>query len=477
MTKRLMPIYVILFLSKIVYCQSHIDTVISALGIDLHKPFGTKQFKTKITPYFFCNADDYVKLLTTTRDSNGVFLHEGKYKPTFIFQSGMNAYRYYKENDDMEAKKHFLNQAKWLKNNLIGNSLNQGLWLFNHDKESYFLKKGWPSGLSQGMGLGLAQMAYHETGDKEYLAIMEKALLGYLITVKEGGFLRLWDEMIWFEEYPTKEESRVLNGFIFSIAGLYNLYENTKNELAHELFLKAVKTLEQKIHLYDAAFISKYSLFKKPGYSGLAKQSYHRLHVFQLLWLHEITGKNIFKDYAKKFLEIQRTQLPFGGLEIERVDSVWASSYTSKNSVDHIYDKKWSWGGVWSSYEKPFLQFEFSKARAIFGFSLYYSDSKSEKIPFSVFAVNEMGEEISIKSVKRVGRFVFTSNKNRKTYINTFEFRQELDISKLKLEFEGTNRKRRVTITECNVFVGLDQEINIASKAIKKRIRKERKSI
>jgi len=128
------------------------------------------------------------------------------------------------------------------------------------------------------MGIGLALMAYNETGNNEFLTILDKALKAYLIPIEYGGFLRYWDQEIWFEEYPTKNPSRVLNGFLFSMAGLYNLYENTGNKLALSLFNEGVRTLEDKIHLYDLDFISKYSLFQKDNYSGIAKQSYHKLH-------------------------------------------------------------------------------------------------------------------------------------------------------------------------------------------------------
>lgn len=450
--------------------------IIEVLGRDIG---GELNFKPKenITPYFYCNSKDYPKLLTSPKDKDGVVLEEDKYKPTYIFRSGMNAYRFYKETGDSEAKKHFLNQAQWLKENLEVNENNQGLWYFNHPKPSYFLDKKWPSALSQGMGIGLALMAYHETKEEEYLNILESALYGYLVKAEDGGFFRSWDDCIWFEEYPTENESRVLNGFLFSIAGLYNMYENTGNKLAKLLFEEAVVTLEKKIHLYDVEFISKYSLFEKPNYIGLAKQGYHKLHIWQLLWLHEITGKKIFYDYAKKFLEIQKSQLPVEGLKIERAEKITASSHVSKNVVDNVYDNKWSWGGVWNSYDLPIMTYQFPSPKRVFGFSLYYSNLISENIPFEVWIERRGGNKIMVEGVERVGRLEFTNNRGRKTYINTFNFENQNRVVALEIKFKNTNVKKRVTITETNVFVALHKEAKVAKKAIKKRVLLEKRSI
>jgi len=70
-----------------------------------------------LIPYFYSNSDDFEALLDQEKDSNGVMLHENKYKPTFIFQSGMNAYRYYKKYGDQTARQYFINQVEWLRTN------------------------------------------------------------------------------------------------------------------------------------------------------------------------------------------------------------------------------------------------------------------------------------------------------------------------------------------------------------------------
>lgn len=46
-----------------------------------------------------------------------------------------------------------------------------------------------------------------------------------------GVVNRLFDKIVWYEEYPTTPGLFVLNGFIYSLIGLYDLYETA--QLAH----------------------------------------------------------------------------------------------------------------------------------------------------------------------------------------------------------------------------------------------------
>ena len=67
---------------------------------------------------------------------------------------------------------------------------------------------------------------------------------------------------VWYEEYPSLENEppHVLNGFIFALFGLYDYYKATESEEALELFNQGIKTLKEKINLWDMGFWSRYDL-------------------------------------------------------------------------------------------------------------------------------------------------------------------------------------------------------------------------
>lgn len=440
--------------------------VLGNTTINLRKNLRLK-VSDSLTPYFFSSEDDFKGVLKAPTDENGVVMHDDEYKPTYIFQCGMNAYRYFKKNNDQVAKKYFEDQVAWLKANFQEIDGKYGFWYFTHEKSFYSLDELWPSALSQGMGIGLALMAYHETQDPQLLEIIEKAFKGYAIPVDQGGFYREWDGGVWFEEYPTSSPSRVMNGFIFSIAGLYNLYANTGNELALSLFNEGVSVLKEKLPLYDAEFVSKYSLIEKEGFAGYAKKSYHKLHVWQLLWLYDVTDDTYFHEMAQKFLEIQKTNFNLQNFRIRRVKEVSANNSLGKNIPEHVYDNEWSWGGVWASYKKPELKFALYEPREVRGLSFYFNSEKSQELPFSIFVKNGTNTH-KASNVELIKRVVHRSNKKRAVYINVYHFDKAKGDS-VMIRFEGTDRHNPVSITEADVFVVLDDEIDRIHQDIQRR--------
>jgi hypothetical protein len=445
-------------------CFTGKEVTIDGVEYKLNRKIKANQ---ELIPYFFSNSDDFPELLKADKDFNGVLQHGGLYKPTFIFQSGMNAYRYYKSTGDQVAREYFLAQIKWLKDNFHVYDQKYGFWLFMHPKKSYNLSADWPSALSQGMGMGLSLMAYHETGDEQYLEIIEKALRGYLVPVEYGGFLRYWDDEFWYEEYPTKNPSRVMNGFLFSLAGLYNLYENTGNELALKLFQEGVKTLANKIELYNADFISKYSLQHKEGFAGYAKKTYHKLHIWQLLWLYEVTDQRIFFDTAQRYLEIQKTQFAFIDDGITRVKQVKADNHIKDYTADNVYDGKWSYGLFWVTDTNSVLSIELGSLREVYGLCLYYNGNKSSGYEPEVFILKD-GVEQRVTDLQVIKDVTHTSNKKRVTQIKTFNF-SPLKGETVLLKFNGPSAKAPLSITEMDIFLKLERETELIHQEIIKR--------
>ena len=88
--------------------------------------------------------------------------------------------------------------------------------------------------MAQGHALSVLSRAFHVTGDEEYLNAAVKGLHIFekvsseekklsLQPVSEGGVRADLFGSPWFEEYPTQPSTFVLNGFIYSLIGLYDL--------------------------------------------------------------------------------------------------------------------------------------------------------------------------------------------------------------------------------------------------------------
>ncbi|PIO56549.1 D-glucuronyl C5-epimerase, partial [Teladorsagia circumcincta] len=89
------------------------------------------------------------------------------------------------------------------------------------------LDAGWYSAMAQGHALSLLTRAYAATKNASYLVVASKALDLFEKDASAGGVRNKLFGNDWYEEYPTSPGSYVLNGFIYSLIGLYD-FKNAK---------------------------------------------------------------------------------------------------------------------------------------------------------------------------------------------------------------------------------------------------------
>ena len=211
-----------------------------------------------------------------------------------IFQYGLGAYDLHIMTGDAKYKKLFMRTVEWAQKN----QENTGAW----DAFSFIGAKKPYSSMAQGEGASLLVRAYKETGDEKYLDAAQKAIDFMCLAINEGGCTEYRGEKMWFKEYI--EESVVLNGWIFSIWGLYDYWKAT-NDLRYKRILdKAIVTLESDIALFDCGYWSKYNMETK-----LTSPFYHRLHIAQLKVMHDLFECGSFIEYAKKWENYQQNRL------------------------------------------------------------------------------------------------------------------------------------------------------------------------
>jgi len=237
-------------------------------------------------------------------DENGIPLIKRydlgwQYNPTTITQYGLEQYSKYIKTKDIKCKENAIKVADWL----VNNQTEEGTWKYdfkwNYRNANEILEPGWISGLAQGQAISLLSRIYTLSGDRKYLKAAENALIPFTKRVEDGGIVRYWEnEYIFFEEYPTKTPSYVLNGFIFALIGLYDMHQNTGNILARQLYENGEETLRHIAPMYDLATTTSYDLvhFVKPSSAPNAvKANYHSLHVKLMNYMFEITTDPLYK--------------------------------------------------------------------------------------------------------------------------------------------------------------------------------------
>ncbi|CAH8296951.1 unnamed protein product [Schistosoma turkestanicum] len=218
----------------------------------------------------------------------------------------------------------FMSAANWF----IKHQDNRtGGWPVNVRRISYgrkALKPGWYSAMGQGQAISLLVRAYNYTGNRLYLEACHRALDLFNVNIKRGGIRSYFldqSDLVWFEEYPFDPPIHVLNGFIYSLIGLYDyikLLVNSPDPSASSYLSEAqihldtgLTSLSRLLPLFDSGSGSFYDLRHlstdynhrpvKKIESKLAKNafqlftgpnrarwSYHSLHIKQLQTLSDL---------------------------------------------------------------------------------------------------------------------------------------------------------------------------------------------
>lgn len=170
------------------------------------------------------------------------------------------------------------------------------------------LPPGWYSAMAQGQAISLLIRAYDRTKIRAYLDCALRATKLYSIPSGEGGVRAMFaDKYPWYEEYPTVPSSFVLNGFIYSLIGLYDLKTVAPPEEAQDiesLYSTGISSLKTLLPLFDTGSGSVYDLrhFTLGISPNLARWDYHTTHINQLLLLSTIEDDPVFEAVANRWI-------------------------------------------------------------------------------------------------------------------------------------------------------------------------------
>lgn len=231
------------------------------------------------------------------------------YNPVTIAQYGLQQHALYLVNND---ENHYNILIK-VSNYLIDNQDEKGGWPFGFDHTFYkgrteLIQSPWYSALAQGQALSLLTRVYHLTGEQKYLDAAKKGVLLYCVPVEFGGVLRKFKNEYWFyEEYPTEPASYVLNGFIYSLFGLYDVYNVDGDETAKKLYLEGIRTLKHMLSLYDLGNRTSYDLthYTTEGNPpNVARWGYHSTHILLLSGISSIeTDESLFSITLERWID------------------------------------------------------------------------------------------------------------------------------------------------------------------------------
>ena len=111
--------------------------------------------------------------------------------------------------------------------------------------------------------MSLLSRAYRLTRKQQYRSSALRALPALRVAVTKGGLKRCFFGNCarpFFEEYPTSPPSYVLNGFMFTLIGLYDLASIAPRSPALSMYQAGRRTLTAALPQYDVGGFSTYDL-------------------------------------------------------------------------------------------------------------------------------------------------------------------------------------------------------------------------
>lgn len=255
----------------------------------VHQTMG-KSFKKDYIEGYFNNLTEKVLKEPQFLDTSKLPMYHAEQGdvifPVTIFQYALGAYDLYLQTKNSKYIKKFIQLANWTLESQKAN----GAW-----NNFGFIYPNAPYGaMCQGEGISVLVRAYKNTQDSRYLMAAIKAEKFMVTPRSKGGTVEYDKNDIFYYEFTNKPV--VMNGWIFSIFGVYDLWLATKENKYKILFDKSVATLSNNLDKFDNGFWSMYNLDGE-----ITSPFYHNLHIAQLEALYIVTNNEKFLKYKDKF--------------------------------------------------------------------------------------------------------------------------------------------------------------------------------
>jgi heparosan-N-sulfate-glucuronate 5-epimerase len=269
--------------------------------------------------YLNSSSKDYSEILGRLKyDSKSIPMvnYYGKYyyNPVTISNIALTEYGIYTRTKKLVNKQQFLTLADGLiRLQSKDGSFRYNFTFYKPELENAVLKPGWVSAMAQGEALSVYSRAYRLTGNIKYLNAGTASLHLLQVPKAKGGVMTDLGDInpklknyIWFEEYVTPTNNYTLNGFMFTILGLYdwsklNVEKKYGSSRANLLFTGSIKSLEQVLGKYDLGGFTMYDLSYYTMKTKIPHivPEYHAIYIYQLQSLYSITGDKYLLDKSR----------------------------------------------------------------------------------------------------------------------------------------------------------------------------------
>jgi hypothetical protein len=239
------------------------------------------------------------------------------FNPVTVSQYGISVFDHYKKKENKDQLKARLKK--------LYDKLNEEHpdYYYRFSLDKYNLQPPWQSALALANVLSFYIRYYQVSGEgEEYIEDIVNSLLS-----NDTFRLKLNDQYTWFEEYPTKDPSLVLNGFISVIIALYEYQLLKEKANVTEVLQSTVNCLLRSMPHFDNGIYLKYDLM----YGTPIAEKYYWPHYFKFKQLYVMSGQKEFKIIAKRMRRICLRMTFFH-------DIISTLYYTRRNHFPYLFN-------------------------------------------------------------------------------------------------------------------------------------------
>lgn len=219
------------------------------------------------------------------------------YNPAYVAWYGLVSLERSLRGLDPAGRQAFLKQVEWLVAYGVRRDDGSVVWPLTIDWQegNCLLKAPWISAMAQGLAISALIRGYRITGQKHLLDLCLAATGVFEKNIEDGGVRTLEQGYALYEEYPGYPLPRVLDGFLFSLLGLYDLSVQTGDPKVFQLFADGIHGLNHRLEFWN--YRGRWSWYGSHGY--LCPPHYHRLNCALLVVIGRLAGKPALIRYAE----------------------------------------------------------------------------------------------------------------------------------------------------------------------------------
>jgi hypothetical protein len=219
------------------------------------------------------------------------------YKPAYIAWWGLVNLGHFLRHHDEASQTAFLKQVDWLEANAVIRADGAVIWPNNFDclQAKTLLKAPWISAYDQGLAISALVRGYRLTKRPRLLELLKGASRIFELNVEEGGVRNPLSSGALYSELPGEPIPGILDGFMSSLLGLYDLFVETDDPAVGRLFTDGIEGLKTMLPTWD--YRKRWSWYASREY--LCPPAYHWLNRVLLEVLGRLSAQPLLAEYAE----------------------------------------------------------------------------------------------------------------------------------------------------------------------------------